>query len=76
MGTDEITDEIFEIEDKDKRKLCLYLVYGDKFKQRILNIEDSEHGEFEITKPIAKKIIKELIEEFKIDGGKFFSSQP
>ena len=76
MGTDEITDEIFEIEDKNGAKLGLWFVHGEGFKQRILNIGDSEFAEFEVTKPIARKIVKELIEEFKLKKEVRNSSQP
>lgn len=66
MGTDELVDEIFEIEDKFGAKLSLNLFYAEHFKQRELSIESLENKqrEFVITKPIAKKIIKELTEEF------------
>ena len=67
MGTDELTDEIFELKDKWGATLNLYLVSAEHLKQRILDIEGSEHGEFEITKPIARKIVKELTEEFKLN---------
>ena len=71
MGEDELTDEIFEIEDRFGRKLIFYLVNGNGYKSRFFEIEGNNLADhdFLITKKTAKKIIKELQEEFKIDGG-------
>jgi hypothetical protein len=65
MGSDELVDEIFELKDKWGKFLRLHLVSSEHSKQRILEIE-GEHSDFEITKPLARKIVKELIEEFKL----------
>jgi len=67
MGESFNTEEIFELKDKWEASLKLYLISDEHLKQRMLVVEDSEHGEFEITKPLAKKIVKELIEEFKLN---------
>lgn len=62
MGSIDNIVEIFEFEDKWKNKLHLVLEDNPP-KQRTLEIEGDG---FEVTKPIARKIIKELKEEFKI----------
>ncbi len=65
MGEAFNTEEIFELKDKWGKFLRLHLVSDEYSKQRILEIE-GEHSDFEITKPLARKIVKELTEEFKL----------
>jgi len=63
MGSIDNIIEIFEFKDKWENKLHLVLEDSPS-KQRTLEIEGDC---FEVTKPLAKKIIKELSEEFKIN---------
>jgi len=66
MGESFNAEEIFELKDKWGASLNLHLISDEHSKQRILEIEADEYGKFEITKPLARKIVKELIEEFKL----------
>ena len=65
MGDDNMISEIFEFEDKHGHKLNFFIDTSCG-KIRFLQISDSEFSEFILTKPLARKIIKELKEEFKI----------
>ena len=68
MGEAFNTEEIFELKDKWGASLNLHLISDEHSKQRILEVEGDEYSKFEITKPIARKIVKELIEEFKLEN--------
>ena len=77
MGCADLIDEIFEIIGKEEEKLSLYLVHdGGKFKRRILSLDGGEASDIEITKLMAKKIVKELIEEFKLNSEGIFPPKP
>lgn len=66
MGDAEITQEIFEIEDKFGKKFEICETTGDSYKVKFIMID--ERASFTLSKPLAKKIIKALKEEYKIDG--------
>ena len=69
MGSADLIDEIFEIIGKEDERLNFYLVHdGRKYKRRILSLEGGEASDIEITKSMARKIVKELIEEFKLNS--------
>ncbi len=64
MGDDSMFSEIFEFEDKIGTKMNFMLEDSYPPKCRTLTISGDC---FILTKPLARKIIKELKEEFKID---------
>ena len=61
MGDDSIVYTCFEFKDKWANKICLYL--EEKTKSRTLTINEKE---FDLTKPLARKIVKEIVEEFNL----------
>jgi len=66
MGEDEITTEIFEFQDRNGNTIGLFEAVGEGYKKKFLSI-DSEFGDLELTKPLVRKIIIGLKEEFKIE---------
>ncbi len=64
MGDDCNVQEIFEFEDSFGTKLSFLLEDSYNHKCRTLRMSEDE---FVLTKPLARKIIKELKEEFKIE---------
>jgi len=66
MGEGVLTDEIFEFIDNKESKLSLYLVHLDGIKMRVLDIKGYDFANFNLNKPLARKIVRELIKEFKL----------
>jgi len=70
MGEAFSEDSIFQFNDKWGDVIYLNLIHDDYSRQRILVIEKSSPesgGGFELNKPLARKLVKELIEEFKLN---------
>jgi len=77
MGSCEDYESIFEIEDCFDRKLeiCEGEDEYSKWRDLVLSNEDGEMG-FRLTKPKAKRIIKELKDIFKIKEKVLSNSSP